>query len=165
MIVATDVQYDEEADCACAAAVAFDDWADAEPGRSWSLDVEGLAPYEPGRFYLRELPCLLALLDGIEADVVVVDGYVQLGDAPGLGAHLFAERGGIIVGVAKSAYRDAPAVKVLRGESERPLYVTAAGVDVETAARWVERMHGPYRVPTLLRLADQLARRGSPGPG
>lgn len=76
MIVATDVQYDEAAGGARAAAMAFDDWTDAEPRRTRTRDVPGLAPYEPGRFYLRELPCLLALLADVDAEVVVVDGYV-----------------------------------------------------------------------------------------
>lgn len=158
MIVATDVLYDEAADRALAAAVAFERWDDAAPTRSWTVTLEGLADYEPGRFYVRELPCLLALLAEVEAEVVVVDGYAELGVGPGLGGHLQAERGGIVVGVAKNPYRKAPAVHVLRGESKRPLYVTAVGVDAETAASWIAGMHGPYRVPTLLKAVDQLTR-------
>jgi deoxyribonuclease V len=46
----------------------------------------------------------------------------------------------------------------LRGDSSRPLYVTALGVDVETAAEDVRRMHGRFRLPTMLKRADRLCR-------
>ncbi len=120
----------------------------------------GAAEYEPGAFYRRELPCLLEVLArGPCPNVIVVDGYVWLGDGkPGLGGHLHAAMGGIVVGVAKTQYLSAPAVPVLRGTSRSPLFVTAAGVEPEVAASWIEDMHGPYRVPTLLRQVDALAR-------
>ena len=55
------------------------------------------------------------------------------------------------------------ALPVLRGESLRPLFVSAAGMDHARAAALVQGMHGAYRVPTLLKRADQLARgRSSP---
>ena len=47
---------------------------------------------------------------------------------------------------------------VLRGDSSRPLFVTAAGMNPHGAAELVRGMHGPHRVPTLLKRADQLAR-------
>jgi deoxyribonuclease V len=47
---------------------------------------------------------------------------------------------------------------VLRGGSARPLYVTAAGLSADEAARRVRDMHGPYRIPTLLKRVDQLCR-------
>jgi deoxyribonuclease V len=47
---------------------------------------------------------------------------------------------------------------VQRGHSRRPLYVSAAGIDAETAARYIQDMHGTYRLPTLLRRVDQLCR-------
>jgi deoxyribonuclease V len=60
--------------------------------------------YQPGRFYLRELPALRAVLDdGAPLDLVVIDGYVDL-DPHGhawLGAHLHADIGVPVVGVAK----------------------------------------------------------------
>jgi deoxyribonuclease V len=127
--------------------------------------VAEVAEYEPGAFYRRELPCLRAMLSiGPHADVVVVDGYVWLeGGAAGLGAHLHAAIGGIVIGVAKSRFAGAAcAVPVCRGASRLPLYVTAAGASAADAAAWVAGMHGPYRVPTLLRRADALARFSSP---
>ncbi|MEP0775193.1 MAG: hypothetical protein HRF46_12605, partial [Acidobacteriota bacterium] len=42
----------------------------------------------------------------------------------------------------------------------RPLWVSTAGVGAAWAAVQVQAMHGSFRTPTLLRLADALARRG-----
>ena len=49
----------------------------------------------------------------------------------------------------------------LRGGSKRPLYLTAAGIDVKQAAALVKSMHGGHRVPALLKRADQLSRIGN----
>ena len=95
-------------------------------------------------------------------DAYIIDGYVWLGpEKPGLGAHLFERLGsGVpVVGAAKTPFRgDTLSVPVLRGQSQRPLHVTAAGMDTADAAALVSGMHGEHRVPTLLRLADRLAR-------
>jgi deoxyribonuclease V len=96
---------------------------------------------------------------------VIIDGYVWL-DAEsrcGLGGHLYEalQQRIPIIGVAKTAYRGAAfAISVLRGESHSPLYVTAAGLSADLAAAGVRNMHGPYRLPTLLKRVDQLARQG-----
>ncbi len=90
-----------------------------------------------------------------------MDGYAWLGpDRPGLGARLFEALGSNIpvIGVAKTYFQGSRAAAVRRPGSERPLFVTAVGVDLATAAGQVESMHGPYRIPTLLRRVDQLAR-------
>jgi len=42
------------------------------------------------------------------------------------------------------------------------LYVTAAGMRLQEAADRIQRMHGPHRIPTLLKRVDTLA-RGSAG--
>jgi deoxyribonuclease V len=52
--------------------------------------VPEVLPYRPGEFYLRELPPLRAVLQGIGGlGLLVVDGYADLdpGGRPGLGAH------------------------------------------------------------------------------
>jgi deoxyribonuclease V len=95
----------------------------------------------------------------------VVDGYVDLdpGGRPGPGAHMHAEFGVPVIGVAKSRFRVAThAVPVVRGSSVRPLFVTAAGMLISDAADLVRRMGGPYRLPDALRRADNLARAGGP---
>jgi deoxyribonuclease V len=124
--------------------------------------VDEVLPYQPGAFYRRELPPLLAMLAAQdELRLVVVDGYADLDPQgrPGLGAHLHAELGIPVIGVAKSAFRTAThAIPVLRGSSSRPLFVTAAGLAREFAADVVLHMAGSYRVPDAMRRADALAR-------
>ena len=84
-------------------------------------------PYEPGSFYRRELPCWLATLErardgGIEPDVLVVDGYADFGTArEALGVHLRRATGKPVIGVAKTPFRDARHLEVLRGRSSVPL--------------------------------------------
>ena len=90
--------------------------------------VADVPPYQPGQFYLRELPPLHAVLDGLDGmTLLIVDGYADLdpGGRPGLGAHAHAEFGVPVIGVAKTAFPIAThAVPVVRGEvSARPLYV------------------------------------------
>ncbi len=159
-----DVQYGAAG--ASVGCVLFPDWSDARPAREVCelvpVEAEG---YEPGRFYRRELPCLLHVLEPLRAslELVIVDGYVWLDAAnrPGLGAHLFEalDRRVPVIGVAKSAYAGSEfAIPVLRGTSKRPLYVTAVGFEADLAARSIRAMHGSHRLPTLLKRADQLAR-------
>lgn len=164
MIVATDVHYLPDGS-ARAAAVGFLDWPDASPALIRSEPIAEVAGYQPGRFFLRELPCLLAVLAALPQtpDIVLVDGYVTLGaeGRDGLGAHLFAALGGRVpvIGVAKTRFRGTPAsAELLRGRSRHPLYVTARGLPRETALAAIGAMHGPYRLPTLLRLTDAAAR-------
>jgi deoxyribonuclease V len=120
------------------------------------------AAYQPGKFYLRELPPLRALIPvSNELALIVVDGYVDLDPdgSPGLGAHVHTEFGVPVIGVAKTAFRTAThAAQVFRGQSSRPLYVTAIGLSIADAASLVNEMTGQFRVPDALRLADRLAR-------
>ena len=95
----------------------------------------------------------------------MVDGYADLDPAGRavLGAHAHAEFGIPVIGVAKSRFRIAThAVPVVRGSSERPLFVTAAGMPAADAADLVRHMAGRYRLPDALRRADTLARTGLP---
>jgi deoxyribonuclease V len=162
MFVAVDVHY--QSDLTRAAAVAFAAWTDVAATREIVLELPPAAPYVPGEFYRRELPALLAVLAPLrETRLVIVDGFVWL-DAPGkpgLGAHLHAALGGqvAVVGVAKTRYRGAhDVIEVLRGQSASPLHVGAIGLPVQDAADGVRGMAGEFRVPTLLRRVDQLAR-------
>src|SRR5262245_26211321 len=106
MIACVDVDY--RADGALAALVGCRSWTDATPSLELTETIARVEPYEPGQFYKRELPCLLAVLRRVPEpiDLVVVDGFVWLGDEsrPGLGAHLHCALGGSIpvVGVAKT---------------------------------------------------------------
>lgn len=161
MIAAFDVHYLDHG-CAAAAAVLFIDYGDAVAARRYTRIVHGVPDYVRGQFFRRELPCLLELIADIEEslDTMIVDGYVMHGDGPGLGHHLYRAFGGKIpvIGVAKSKYANAPGIEILRGRSQRPLYVTAAGLDRRDAGERIRQMHGRHRIPTLLKQADHLAR-------
>ena len=154
-----DVDY--RPDCSFAAGLWFSGWGAASPEFTATAMLPPAGEYEPGEFWRRELPCLLAVLAlGPPADAVIVDGYATLGGGkPGLGARLSAALGLPAVGVAKTRFASATdAVPVLRGTSRVPLYVSAAGFDVEAAAEGVRGMAGEFRVPALLKAVDRLAR-------
>lgn len=165
MLAIVDVHYFEEK--ARAACVLAHSWGSSEPERTWTVEVTPIAPYEPGRFYLRELPCLLAVLKKAPpVEQIVIDGYVWLDEAhrAGLGAHLYEAFGNTvpIIGIAKTAFQGSPmAVPVQRTSSRRPLFVTSVGIELKQAAELVGQMHGAWRIPTLLGCADKLARLGS----
>jgi deoxyribonuclease V len=162
MMACVDVDY--RGDDAVAACVLFRSWSDESNSGEHVRHIRGVQAYVPGQFYKRELPCLLAVLGEVSEplDLVVVDGYVWLADEsrPGLGAHLHQALGIPVVGVAKTRFASAKlAVSVVRGEnSTKPLFVTAVGLEAEVAAQHVRSMHGPHRLPTLLRRVDQLCR-------
>jgi deoxyribonuclease V len=169
MIGFVDVGYDETTGRARAGLVIARSWPDAAPVREAVVVVEGLAPYQPGEFYRRELPPLLAVLRSLPElpEVVVVDGFVWLdGEGrAGLGAHLHRALEGkvAVVGVAKTWFQGAGSVReVHRGTSKRPLFVSAVGLDLDQAADAVRAMTGSHRVPSLIRRADQLSRGAEP---
>jgi deoxyribonuclease V len=95
-------------------------------------------------------------------EAIVVDGYVWLGPErrPGLGARLFEALAGAsaVVGVAKAPFFGTVAAPVRRGHSQRPLWVTAAGIEDRDAAAHIESMHGQFRIPTLLKAVDRSCR-------
>lgn len=161
MFAAVDVQYLPSGE-ARAALVAAPSAAFAEIVLEKTVVVAEVAPYQPGAFYLRELPCLRALLDGMDGlALLVVDGYVDLDPAgkPGLGMRAHLEFGVPVIGVAKTPFSTAThAVPVVRGNAIRPLYVTSVGLPVTEAAETVRTMAGPYRLPDALRRVDALAR-------
>ena len=165
VFAAVDVHY-LSAGGARAAAVLAADAAFAHVLAERTAVVPRVAPYRPGEFYLRELPPLRAVLEGLSGlGLLVVDGYADLdpGGRPGLGARAHAEFGVPVIGVAKSRFRTAThAVPVLRGSSARPLFITSAGLPAADAADLVRRMAGRYRLPDALRRADTLARAGPP---
>jgi deoxyribonuclease V len=163
LIAILDVAYTDDA--AGVGCVLAETWAAPSPSAELAKHVPGAPqPYEPGNFYKRELPLLLAAIQDLEVEpvVFVIDGYVWLGpDKPGLGARLFEHLGSCaaVIGVAKSAFsHDMWSAVVHRGQSRRPLLVTSAGIGTAEAAALVSGMHGEHRIPTLLQRADRLAR-------
>lgn len=163
MIACLDVHY--VGDKAIAAALVFSEWT----ATSWISEYKAIVPapgeYEPGRFYLRELQPLLEVIQQIAQpiDTYVIDGYCHLSSelSPGLGVFLWEslQQSAVIVGVAKNRYRGTKhAVELLRAESKRPLFVTAVGIDYQRAAQYIASMAGEFRIPTLLKAVDRLAR-------
>jgi deoxyribonuclease V len=162
MIAALDVQYHENH--AQAAGVLFHHWTDAEAAEVHTVQIKDIAPYEPGAFYKRELPCLLAVIKAIHTplEYIIVDSYVFLDqhNTLGLGGRLYEALGGrvSVVGVAKTEFLGAPSVAVRRVRSKKPLFVSSIGCDLVNTAQAVAQMHGEHRLPTLLKRVDQVAR-------
>lgn len=65
MLACVDVFYEDG--CATAACILFRSWADSAPYGSARVTISPVAPYVPGEFYRRELPCILAVLDRVAA--------------------------------------------------------------------------------------------------
>jgi deoxyinosine 3'endonuclease (endonuclease V) len=160
MLLAFDAYYTETTTRLVAAI--FDEWTDTEASeiRVWADGPA--APYQPGEFYKRELPLILKALEDFDPstiDAIIIDGYVYLNDQGrlGLGGHLYNELNERIpvVGVAKSYFRDNNAEAVLRGESSKPLYVTALGISAKSAADHIRSMAGSYRMPDILGAVDR----------
>lgn len=158
-----DVQYTENT--ALAAGIIFENWQSDSVLRKITQPLENIAPYEAGSFFKRELPCLLSVLAAVHEPlkVIIIDGFVTLGEDQhaGLGAHLYdaINQKTPIIGVAKRFFMDTPKVcELLRGDSQNPLYITTIGLPIDTAKAHIASMHGQYRIPTLLRLVDQLCR-------
>ena len=165
MLACVDVHYQTAG--AVAACVLFSSWGQSDSEAEFAQGVRQVAPYEPGKFYRRELPCILSVLKIIQPvpSIIVVDAYVWLSieERFGLGAHLYEalERKCSIVGVAKSPFFEGPNVaKVTRNSSARPLFVTSAGIPLEDAICAIQQMHGSFRIPTLIKRVDQLAKKG-----
>ena len=122
MKAALDVYYLK--DHATAACVIFDHWTDSAPVRIVRSDIPDPEPYRAGGFYLRELPCLLAVLREAaqSLDTIVIDGYVHLRPeiGKGLGHHLSAafHHARVVVGVAKNPLKMADRfIPIHRGRS------------------------------------------------
>ncbi|GAB2190084.1 endonuclease V [Sessilibacter sp. MAH1] len=164
-ILAVDVQYDDNS--AFVAGVLFDEWNSEEPKAEYISFLRKIEEYIPGDFYKRELPCILRLLDEhrIAPSCIVVDGYVYLDgkQIPGLGKRLFdaLDKRIEVVGVAKKGFKGiASECEILRGKSEKPLYVTSTS-DIEVAKYRIMNMFGGNRIPFLLKRADQLCREAA----
>ncbi|EPX63712.1 hypothetical protein D187_006121 [Cystobacter fuscus DSM 2262] len=131
LLACVDVHYQEHE--TRGALLLFADWAATASTEQRLVHLPAAAEYQPGHFYERELPVLLALLSQVDQPLVTVliDGYVWLGSSAekGLGAHLY-----------EALDRRVP------------------GMEPAVAAERVRTMHGPYRVPTLLKDVDRLSR-------
>jgi deoxyinosine 3'endonuclease (endonuclease V) len=159
---AVDVHY--RSAVAKAVCLLFEEWQATSVFSTHVAFVNDVAPYEPGAFYKRELPCILQVLQQVNlslVDTLVVDGYVYVDDeeAKGLGAHLFdaLQQQLPVIGVAKTRFHGnrKNVVEVFRGKSRNPLYVTAIGLPLTTAAAAIQSMYGEHRMPDLLQALDR----------
>jgi deoxyribonuclease V len=164
MILAVDVDY--RGDCAYVGGVTFEHWTDINEKDSYVSFLDHVNDYIPGKFYLRELPCILKLIEehALKPDVIVIDGFVFLDNKgmPGLGKHLYdaLSEKVTVIGVAKRPFKGITSVcEVFRGASKCPLYVTCAGITLGEAKNFIRSMHGKYRVPTLLKRVDDICRQ------
>ncbi|MGF1685500.1 endonuclease V [Photobacterium japonica] len=153
-------------DWAVVAGLTFQDWQSDVISETYIKVLDEVAPYEPGQFYKRELPCLLALIAKMPftPSCIIIDGYVTLGEEKrdGLGAYLYRALGEKIpvIGIAKNRFADTPAAcEVLRGKSQNPVFVTCMGMALEAATHRVQTMHGAYRLPTLAKAVDSECRQ------
>ena len=165
MIVAIDVHYKENT--AKAVGALIQNWDDAAAVQHVIRYIDSVAEYEPGSFYKRELPCIMAVLNQIDLSTVtyiIVDGFVLLDDLgkPGLGAYVYESINHKVpvIGVAKSNFHQnlKNVIPVLRGESNNPLYVTAVGVELQQAADLIKSMYGEFRLPTVLKEMDRITK-------
>lgn len=168
MILAFDTYYFE--DKAKTIGLEFNQWTDEQESNTYEETLEGISEYVSGEFYKRELPCILSLLKKINLDhceAIIIDGFVVLNDEDknGLGGYLYQELGEKIpiIGVAKNNFNQITQHKraVYRGESRKPLYITAKGIDLDEAALKIEQMHGEYRIPHLLKKVDSIGRENN----
>ncbi|MDH3201164.1 MAG: hypothetical protein OEM15_09745 [Myxococcales bacterium] len=116
MLACVDVDYQGDEGPAIASCVVYKDWDSSESHEERFAFILRVAPYAPGQFHERELPCILhrALNEEIH-----------------------------VIGIAKNPFGDFHGQRrVLRGRSHKPLFVTAAGMDVDVAAESVRRMNG-----------------------
>lgn len=165
MILAFDTYYfDGKAKTVC---LEFTEWNQSENFKVHTEIIDNVEEYIPGEFYKRELPCILSLLNQIDlkkVEAIIVDGFVYLNDEKkyGLGGHLYEKLNEEIpiIGVAKTNFASIEKDKrsLLRGDSQKPLYVTAIGIELDDAFQKVESMAGEFRMPTLLKEMDRLTK-------
>ena len=158
--------FEDKAQTTC---LGINDWSDDEASFELTERIGDIQPYESGSFYKRELPCLKSILGKIKLnqndDILVIDGFVRLDDNKklGLGGYLFEylEAKIPVIGVAKNNFATIDALKreITRGESAKPLFITAMGIDLDLASDCITSMHGEYRIPTILKLVDSYCRR------
>ncbi|HWJ26524.1 MAG TPA: endonuclease V [Flavisolibacter sp.] len=163
--LAVDVYYNNNT--AKAIAILFKNWQDENPAQIISKSLSDIQPYEPGSFYKRELPCIMALLESIDInqlELIIIDGYVYLDDQNrlGLGGHLYQSLDKVvpIIGVAKTKFHNNTknVKEIKRGLSKRPLFVSSIGMDIDSAADYIQSMSGDHRIPDLLKQLDRLTK-------
>ncbi|MFF0273712.1 MULTISPECIES: endonuclease V [unclassified Streptomyces] len=181
-VTGVDVAYDDARDLVAAAAVVLD-------ARTLRVVEEATAvgrvsfPYVPGLLAFREIPTVLAALDGLTADpgLLVCDGYGLAHPRRfGLASHLGVLTGRPSIGVAKNPFTftyeqpgpDQGDFAPLLADGEevgralrtragvKPVFVSAGHrVSLDNACAHTLRLAPRYRIPETTRHADALCRR------
>jgi len=177
MILALDSYYKD--DICNTSLVLFENEKSSEPIYTDTLYTKVTSDYIPGEFYKRELPGIKKILTKFieehfdwweNTHIIITDSFVTLknnGDEwKGLGGYLkeYLKSIGydkIIYGVAKTNFCDCDKISevIYRGKSKTPLYVQSSALDNIDARLMIQNMHGEYRIPTMLKLVDQLSRK------
>ncbi|MET9433828.1 endonuclease V [Streptomyces sp. NPDC006551] len=181
-VTGLDVAYDDERDLVAAAAVVLD-------ARTREVVEEATAvgrvsfPYVPGLLAFREIPTVLAALDGLRTDpgMLVCDGYGLAHPRRfGLASHLGVLTGRPSIGVAKNPFTftyeqpgsgrgdfsplladDEEVGRALRTQAGvKPVFVSVGHrVSLDTACAHTLHLSPRYRIPETTRHADSLCRR------
>ena len=126
--------------------------------------VKPFNDYIPGEFYKRELPCLLQVHARIKEtiNIIIVDGYALLGNGKkGLGGYLYEalDKKIPVIGVAKTYFKGCTnCIRVYRGKSIRPLYISSIGISPNFSAKLIGSLKGEHRIPEVLKEVDSLSR-------
>ncbi|WP_018717577.1 deoxyribonuclease V [Arhodomonas aquaeolei] len=184
-IAGVDTGFEDGGRTARAAAVLMG-WPDLEPVGHHIAREPTRMPYVPGLLSFRELPVVLAALEGLDTtpELVFCDGQgIAHPRRLGIAAHLGVITGLATIGVGKSRLvgsheepgRERGACTALMDGDERigtvvrtrtgvrPLYVSPGHrCDIDGAVDWVLACCRGYRLPEPTRQADHLAsRRGA----
>lgn len=164
MVVVIDADYNEETrEGHVAGIVAKDILAEQEEYVVTAIVTE-VEDYIPGQFYRRELQSVEAIICQIkleDIEMIVVDGYADSGtEEHALGTYVYEKYNIPVIGIGKNKYDRCVLenLEVYRGESRKALYVTSKGLDNEQAKTFVKKMAGQYRLPYLVKFADNCAR-------
>lgn len=180
-IAGLDVAYAEDSDRLAAAVVVLDAETLQVVERSVVLGEAGF-PYVPGLFAFRELPSLLAALDGLKTppDLLVCDGQGLAHPRRfGLACHIGVYTGIPSIGIGKTAFvgtwdppgpeRGAASDLILDGDvvgrvlrtqrDVKPVFVSVGHrLDLATACRHALALTPRYRLPETTRAADSACR-------
>jgi deoxyribonuclease V len=126
-------------------------------------DDKGVSVMDPGSKQLHSWSAPGISTGDMASMTASKDGFVWLGrdKKDGLGGRLYKSLNERIpvIGVAKSAFKDTPEeLRLYRGRSSRPLFITSAGIDAGEAKSLIAIMYGQNRIPFILKRADQLSR-------
>lgn len=164
MVLAIDVFYTET--YAKAVGILFD-WEDDVPKNIIMENISEVEDYVPGQFYKRELPCIMKIIEKVELymlEAIVVDGYVYVNNEKdsGLGYYVWEALCCKIpiIGVAKNSFfgNAETVVELRRGDSNKPLYISSVGIELDRAVELIKNMKGEFRVPTLLKKLDGITK-------